>query len=1203
MQGKDIRIRVYAENMPEVLAQARELDQLAKDLRKKKYNVDFSINMTKPRQAIADFQKDFNTRVQQMQTRIVRLGSRMQTLGKAITNFTSPFTRIFTGALMGVGYSALNKVMSGLSGAFERYDIMNTYSKQLQAMGFEAEDAKNAIDKLRDSVIGLPTGLDEIVAAQKSYVGATNDVERATDLAIAANNAYIAGGTTSRQKKFIQNQLLALSSGADLTTSQWQSLQRNAPMALRAVSKELGYADDAYDQFLSDLKLGQIEGKKFLDAFIEVGTNGSIRNAANVMKTTWNALSENITNRTRDMGEKVLEALDTVFEGYNGRNLIQNLLGFDKNGNPMGDGIRDWIDGLTASMVDWIKQNPTKIIDFFDNLKKIDFRGILKGTFDELSWIAEKLVWLFDRIDGSSFAKYMIRGNILGRVITLLGGLGKGLATPLAVLGVGVGGGIGRGLGKLFRGLKDIFTGDKHGGWLFGGGGVAKGVGAAIGGWQGVANKALNIATIPVLVFSFKMLVEAFKEMSDVNVSWDRFTTNMKEMAVAIGAFAGIAAALGLISAIPGVKTVLLLGTGILTALSGGILMLSEAMQNLNTMVIPSPQVVEQKLRDIKAIVKPLQDMLDLFSEGGFFANIAKAAEYVSASWIISSIGTVVDAAKGVANKANELAELKIEEDLATKIGEVRTSFVPVAKGMELIIGAFDQGGVFANVHKILQNWSGSAIIDSIGGAATKVKNFYDTIKALGEDKYDQTIMDNASEWLGGFQRLVNSHYVTINAWNNKHMNKDLAAYVESMKLLGDAFGKLQTLLEHFDNITTEVDKYIRSGSFIGGGGDLFGNVRNRLGIITAFAEEVSGEDGALRKLQTLGGALDPTLIGKIATSIDELKGVFTALGELSEEIVKNPLFANNGDMGYGIGGLRHTIAGIIDPLNEVLYELHNIAAGYDLEGNIGSINNGLDKVSDMFSKLRTLAADVQSGIFTEIQIVKAAIDATSTLAQNIVNVRFVLNFIVDPGASVETTEGIIASYINAVLVYVDMFDATVTKKVSVTLTCEVLNFHNVVEKLRTDRNIIMDAIDNLNITRTRRVTVNLETRTNGGGEYYPHTGGLITDHGLLYRSKGGSIFKPRGTDIVPAMLTPGEYVMSRGAVDAFGARFMQRINNLDIPGAIRELSIRTGRKLSPASQIINNHTDNRSYSNVQHINTNNPNFAFRRSRWVSELR
>ena len=41
----------------------------------------------------------------------------------------------------------------------------------------------------------------------------------------------------------------------------------------------------------------------------------------------------------------------------------------------------------------------------------------------------------------------------------------------------------------------------------------------------------------------------------------------------------------------------------------------------------------------------------------------------------------------------------------------------------------------------------------------------------------------------------------------------------------------------------------------------------------------------------------------------------------------------------------------------------------------------------------------------------------------------------------------------------------------------------------------------------------------------------------------GGRVSGPSGTDVVPARLTDGEFVMSKGAVDAFGTDFMESIN------------------------------------------------------------
>ena len=70
------------------------------------------------------------------------------------------------------------------------------------------------------------------------------------------------------------------------------------------------------------------------------------------------------------------------------------------------------------------------------------------------------------------------------------------------------------------------------------------------------------------------------------------------------------------------------------------------------------------------------------------------------------------------------------------------------------------------------------------------------------------------------------------------------------------------------------------------------------------------------------------------------------------------------------------------------------------------------------------------------------------------------------------------------------------------------------------------------------------------------HTGGLITSGEALYRARGGIASDPRfkreGTDTIPAMLTPGEYVHNRDAVKYFGVDFMRRINHKDLDGALK---------------------------------------------------
>jgi hypothetical protein len=54
---------------------------------------------------------------------------------------------------------------------------------------------------------------------------------------------------------------------------------------------------------------------------------------------------------------------------------------------------------------------------------------------------------------------------------------------------------------------------------------------------------------------------------------------------------------------------------------------------------------------------------------------------------------------------------------------------------------------------------------------------------------------------------------------------------------------------------------------------------------------------------------------------------------------------------------------------------------------------------------------------------------------------------------------------------------------------------------------------------------------------------------GIIYRAGGG--FQPRGTDTVPAMLTPGEFVVRKSAVDAVGVDTLNQINHMATGGYV----------------------------------------------------
>lgn len=117
----------------------------------------------------------------------------------------------------------------------------------------------------------------------------------------------------------------------------------------------------------------------------------------------------------------------------------------------------------------------------------------------------------------------------------------------------------------------------------------------------------------------------------------------------------------------------------------------------------------------------------------------------------------------------------------------------------------------------------------------------------------------------------------------------------------------------------------------------------------------------------------------------------------------------------------------------------------------------------------------------------------------------------------------------------------------------------------------------------------------------YNEQPGWVSPEG--YHANGGWISK--GTDTIPAMLTPGEYVQRRAAVEHFGRQFMERINALDLRGALRSISMNYATPYATGGFV---RSDNRSYRD-NHATVNqifksaNASTGFRRaSRFVRAL-
>lgn len=374
------------------------------------------------------------------------LGSAMQSAGNALTKLTSPFQRFTSGIVMGAGYKALSKFTEGLNNGFNRYDTMKKYPKIMAAFGYSNEQSEKSVNALDKSVRGLPTGLDEMVDMAQRFTATTNDIDKGTKLAIASNNAFLASMSTDTQKYQGMMQLQDVLGGKDMNAREWNSLVSSMTPAIVKMGeamKESGEWSGSIGDFIQHVRDGKMDNQEFIDQLIKIGNEGgTLEKMAQESKNTWQAFFANVGNAASRMTAGVIQALDEVSQIMTGKDVNQLL----------SETIIPAIDNMTESIKGWIKAHPQEITDFFKSLKSINWQSILKGVGEGIMSVADtvkRFADLFGGRDLSRIGRWMIKGNILGKALTIFGGLIKGSRGIVALIGAS-----GASLFRTIRGIK-----------------------------------------------------------------------------------------------------------------------------------------------------------------------------------------------------------------------------------------------------------------------------------------------------------------------------------------------------------------------------------------------------------------------------------------------------------------------------------------------------------------------------------------------------------------------------------------------------------------------------------------------------------------------------------------------------------------------------------------------------------------------------
>lgn len=1137
MNVGQVEFAVIADGLDTVLGKVTELEGTLNGMNGKHYNIGKGVA------------SDMRAVQRQMEHTLVNFGSRMQTLGRTLQNVTMPFNNIIRGFTMGIGYRALNKVLDGLTGAFQRADILNTAEARIKELGLGKDldrkftvgtnKAATAMENLDQAVQGLPTGLDEIVASMQVYVGASEDVEKSTKMAIAANNAYIASGVDATRRRFAERQLQNLMSGTELTSQQWDSLRKNIPLALNATAHKMKMTTG---EMIDGLKNGRIEAEKFIDAFIKVGTEGKVAKSAQIMKQTWEALSSNISIAFSRMGANILDTMNEVTKKTTGRTFLQHLLGVDKNGKDMGDGIKGIINGISESAQDWIKANPDKIIGFLDTLKNFDWKGLVGEIGSFVRMVGEFYGGIIKFMGGKNFARLMLWGNAFGKVLTMVGGITRGLAGPISKLLTGTG------IFGLVRAIKGL--------------GAASEAMSSIT-WQDVGYKAVSVASIPALAWSLKETALAFQEFDKIDLSWE-LPKKIGVAALAITAFGAVATAMGALItnavSIPVLGQITAAGTiagiGSMAGIAKAMKWVGEGLNSIADAKIPSMEKLDSTMRSMQEVEK-------------FFGskNIFEALGTIFDSWTKTSEFKAVEKMSRAFDSIAKIAEMKMPKDWKRK-----------AKGRFAGLKSFIDGleEFFVYVDKNKKKGAGATNGANYRGNKTRYSTWSHEVASFA------SIIENVN---GAFTSMDS---VLTNAPKLYAKYTKMQEAIKLARRTGDknvfSWGNLKTSME----------------SMVDGIYGLLGKQTNGRGYQVGKT--------MMQKLQEVSTSFEAVDMQNIVKQVGKIPSLIKKLQQINNILALDARKSINQSGNTGFSNIYDLLKPVFDELAKIKDLIPDDVSGFK---GLGVVNKALDKVKTTVNKLGELSHLDTSGIdLSGIENLKTTIDTAMSKLDEIGKKEVTISIkLIEEITGGDDVVDAVKKEIDRVKKKIDGLPASIEKNIYAHLSSGAVTggwdlYYKVKSKIDEIRRKIMGLGGDLGEVG---ISAGVGSGAGGGGgggwaggHPTKHNGGKIHP---LYRAHGGSIFMSRGTDTVPTMLTPGEFVINRMAASRIGDAALWKLNHMDIAGALRSLSAKAGQSIVPRGNVVNNTTNNTRNATVNLNNYNNGSMGIARaSRWAKSL-
>lgn len=349
------------------------------------------------------------------------------------------------GVWSAIGQKAINSISSlinsSMDGAVKRFDTLNNFPKVMKSLGFGAKEAEASINKLGDGIAYLPTTLDKVASQTQQVVAVTGDLDQATRLTLALNNAMASGGQSAEQQASAINQWVQAMAKGKPDLQDWRALVQTAPAQMNQLAEATLGAGKTQSDLYDAMKSGAVSIDEVNAKMIELSEQGGkgITSWAEQAKSAGAGINMALTNVRAGVQRNlanIMGAVDSALSKVGGiSGVIQKLVpAFDKVGSVISDVIgkkmsfEKGVNSLVKDVAKGAKKFVSKGADIASNLMK----GLAKSAPSIMENMAGAMDDLMKTI--SKKAPKLVKAGA-DLVVALVSGLGKNLPKLLSSAG------------------------------------------------------------------------------------------------------------------------------------------------------------------------------------------------------------------------------------------------------------------------------------------------------------------------------------------------------------------------------------------------------------------------------------------------------------------------------------------------------------------------------------------------------------------------------------------------------------------------------------------------------------------------------------------------------------------------------------------------------------------------------------------------